>query len=96
MENEKFIVKVEQVSPRLSRLEVYCRIGEYERSSAEEVERKKEEIEAAFDFLLNIYKKHGEWVVRWDGTNRQKSVRVEDQEVAILPKEYWRRPGWEK
>ncbi len=80
-------------------MEVYNgddRIGEYERSGERDIERKKDEIEAAFNFLLDIYKEHGEWVVRWDGTERRKSVRVEGQEVAILPKDYWGRPSWKK
>ena len=93
------VIKVSQITPKRFCLEVYNgddRIGEYERSGEGDIERKKDEIEAAFNFLLNIYKKHGEWVVRWDGTERQKSVRVEGQEVAILPKDYWGRPSWER
>ena len=93
------VIKVSPITPKRYSLEVYSgddRIGEYERSGERDIERKKDEIEAAFNFLLDIYKKHGEWVVRWDGTERQKSVRVEGQEVAILPKDYWGRPSWKK
>jgi len=96
--NRECSIRVTPQGAKLFRLEVYCDdvcIGEYERSNEREIARKEDEIHAAFGFLVDIYQKHGEWVVRWDGTKRQKSVRVEDQEVAILPKHYWRRPSWE-
>jgi hypothetical protein len=95
----KCVIKVSPITSKRFCLEVYNgvdRIGEYERSAERDVERKKGEIEAAFNFLLDVYEKHGEWVVRWDGTERQKSVRVEGQEVAVLPKDYWGRPSWKK
>ncbi len=93
------VIKVSPITSKRFCLEVYNgddRIGEYERSGERDIERKKDEIRAAYNFLLDVYKKHGEWVVRWDGTERRKSVRVEGQEVAILPKDYWGRPSWEK
>ena len=93
------VIKVLPITPKRFCLEVYNgddRIGEYERSGERDIERKKDEIRAAFNFLLDVYEKHGEWVVRWDGTERRKSVRVEGQEVAILPEDYWGRPSWKK
>lgn len=69
-------------------------VGEYERSQEEDVERKTEEIMAAESVLLEVFEKHGEFCVRWNGKEKKKSVRVDDIEVAVIPKSCWRRPSW--
>lgn len=71
-------------------------IGEYERSQAADIDRKKEEIKCALSLLLGIYRSKGEFVVRWDGRQRVKSVRVSGIEVAQIPTRCWRRPSWER
>lgn len=47
-------------------------IGEYERSQAGDVERKKEEVRCAADLLLRVYQQCGEFKVRWNGDRREK------------------------
>ena len=68
-------------------------IGEYERSQAEDIERKTAEIQAAETTLVAIFEKYGEFCVRWDG---EKTIRVKDIEVGYIPKSAWRRSAWQK
>ena len=70
-------------------------IGEYERSQEADIERKKAEIQCALGILLDVSRKHGQFVVRWDGKRRVKSVRVDGIEVAQVPTKCWRKPSWE-
>lgn len=70
-------------------------IGEYERSQEADIERKKEEIKCALSKLVEIHRSRGEFVVRWDGRRRVKSIRVNGIEVDQIPIECWRRPSWE-
>lgn len=91
-------VRATQQSAKYSRLDVYWNnqhIGEYERSVEHEIQRKKGEIHSAARILIDVYRKHGFWVVRWDGVNRKKSIWVDGLEVGIIPKEYWGKPSWE-
>lgn len=64
-------------------------IGEYERSTAQHMDRKRREIQRSTPFLPFIYRKHGPFEVRWDGTALAKSVRVNGVEVAQIPTELW-------
>ena len=77
----------------LWKLEIYdgktC-IGEYERSVKHQISRKKREVASAENFLLDVYRKHGFFQVRWDGVAREKSVRVNDNEIATIPGVYWK------
>ncbi len=85
----------ESVGKKLNRLLIYsngCYIGEYERSHDAHVERKKAEISAAESTLLSIFEKHGEFRVRWNGQTHQKSIRANDIEVGVIPKNAWRAP----
>lgn len=87
----------EPIGKKLHRLQIFAHglyIGEYERSQAEHIERKKREIECAKSLLLEIYEKHGEFCVRWDGKKRLKSIRVKNVEVARIPREFWQKPTW--
>lgn len=70
-------------------------LGEYERAQAADIARKTEEIRCALPKLLDIFKAHGEFRVRWDGTRRVKSVRVSNIEVWQIPKNCWRKPSWQ-
>jgi len=83
---------------KLNELLIYAgstQIGEYERSQDADIERKKLEIENVADLLLWVHSKHGSFIVRWDGDTRQKSVRVADIEVCIIPKIAWGTPSWQ-
>jgi hypothetical protein len=84
----------------LYHLEIYhadTHIGDYERSIESEILRKLREIERSADFLLNTYAKHGKFVVRWNG--RDKEVRKyrdghpdpgrQAQPLDVIPRTYW-------
>jgi hypothetical protein len=80
-------------SRTLWRLEIYDGnelIGEFEKSALHHIARKKREVRAATEFLRNIYRKNGAFQVRWDGKARQKSVRVQGIEVAVIPETFWK------
>lgn len=96
---QNLIVKTESIGKKLNRLDIFNNgqlIGEYERAQEADIERKIQEINCASDMLLEVYSKHGEFVVRWNGSEHKKSVRVNDFEVASIPKECWKKPSWEK
>ena len=91
----KLDVKPYLIGTKLHRMEIFLQgtfIGEYERSQAEDIERKIREIELASDLLVEIYRKHGPFVVRWESC--QKSVRVNGLRVAVIPRECWQKPSW--
>ena len=69
-------------------------IGEYERSQAADIERKRSEVACSEGFLLQVYKNHGEFKVRWNRDRREKIVFVGDVEVGLIPRECWRTPSW--
>ena len=71
-------------------------IGEYERAQLADIERKKDEINCAADLLVEIFKQHGEFKVRWNGKRREKIIYTEDIERAVIPKLCWRQPSWAK
>lgn len=71
-------------------------IGEYERSQAADIERKKAEIEESTDLLLALFRQYGELSVRWDGNRRVKSIRSRDIEVGVIPKSAWKPPSWSR
>jgi len=85
---------------KLNRLEIWREgvlLGEYERSNDREVDRKIGEIVSALDSLLDVYENHGRFQVRWDGKQRTKVVRdASGHEVAVIGKEHWGKPNWEK
>lgn len=66
-------------------------IGEYERSQAQHIERKKSEIAAAAEYLLERYRLHGPFIVRWDGASHAKVVKDETgNQIGKIPPEHWR------
>ena len=75
--------------------EIY--IGEYERSKEQDVERKKQEILNAKDYLSKIFHTHKDqpFQVRWDGTKRTKVIKINGKEVDTIPKKFWEKPSWE-
>lgn len=90
-------VRAEAIGKKLSRLLTFhdgTFIGEYERSQAADISRKKGEIAKAEQFLLSVYRKHGPFVVRWDGATRTKSVRINETPTYEVPKEHWEKPSW--
>lgn len=91
-------LQIERIGKKLHRLLIYVDgqyIGEYERSQESDLGRKEKEILAAIDVLAGVYKKHGKFVVRWDGVNKKKSIRVNGVEVCTIPKSCWGKPSWE-
>ena len=50
-------------------------IGEYERTEERDIERKKAEIASAADYLVELFRKHGPFVARWDGIERTKVAK---------------------
>lgn len=72
-------------------------IGEYERTGEKDIERKKAEIASAADYLLERFRKHGYFVVRWDDVERAKIVKDDDgNKIGEISKEHWRTPSWWK
>lgn len=71
-------------------------IGEYERPQAADIDRKRQEVQNAEAQLRQIYLECREpFVVRWDGLNRKKSIRVHGSEVAEIQRSAWEKPSWE-
>jgi hypothetical protein len=87
-------------SGKINRLEIWRGthfLGEYERSNDREVARKIGEIRSALTQLLDAYQKHGPFKVRWDGKARRKVVRgAGGEEIAVIAREHWGRPSWER
>lgn len=82
----------EKIGGKLHQLRIFANgryIGEYEKSQASNIERKKKEIDASREILIGVFERHGEFVVRWDGKNKCKSIRVDGIEVARIPRELW-------
>lgn len=72
-------------------------VGEYERTGEKDIERKKAEIASAADYLLELFRKHGHFVVRWDGVERAKVVKDEvGNKIGEISREHWRKPSWQK
>jgi hypothetical protein len=72
-------------------------VGEYERTGEKDIERKKAEIASAAYYLLELFRKHGCLVVRWDGVERAKVVKDDDgNKIGEISKEHWRTPSWQK
>lgn len=86
-----------RIGKKLHRLEIRHDghyIGEYERSQAADIERKTEEISCALNLLLGIYRRHGEFQVRWSRDRKEKVVYVQGIERGVIPKSCWRKPSW--
>lgn len=89
----KLLVDLQDLEGHLHSIDVLdggTKIGEYERAELQTVERKLAEIASARDFLRDVFRQHGAFVVRWDQASQSKSVRVNDVEVARLPEELWK------
>jgi hypothetical protein len=75
-------------------------IGDYEKSSPAHEERKRTEIQRSARFLVDHYKQHGKFVVRWNGHDRTKEVRKyqegaadpgrETSRLDVIPEKYWK------
>lgn len=71
-------------------------IGFYERSQPQDIERKEREIRKAARMLVDIYREHGEFTVRWDGERAEKVVRDRSGiERGVIPRSCWERPSWQ-
>lgn len=99
MTNMTLAVDVEPTSgPKLFRLVIRDGdqvIGEYERSTVNQIERKKAEIASAADDLLDLFRRHGPFKVRWDGAAGAKVVKDElGNAIGEISKDHWHsRPG---
>ena len=92
-------VRTEQIGSKLHRLLMFKDgkpLGEYERSQAADIARKKAEIQDAEPTLLALFEKHGQLLVRWDGKKREKVVRSNGLKVGVIPKEAWKAPSWQQ
>ncbi len=92
----KLQVNAHSIGTKLYRLEISHNgqfIGEYERAQKDDIARKKEEIDCASELLLDIYRKKGAFVVRWDIKRRLKSIRVNGVEVDQIPRNCWLKPS---
>ncbi len=92
-------VRTESIGTKLHRMLMYNGeeyVGEYERSQAADIERKKAEIAEATDVLLALFQNHGVLCVRWDGNARKKSIRAGGIEVGVIPKSAWKAPSWQQ
>jgi len=98
---QRLSVRTRLAGDHLYHLEIYdgeIHVGDYERSIWDEIPRKRKEIEKSEDFLLDIYSKHGKFVVPW--RRPEKEVRTYQaglpdpgrgaQPVDVIPRRYWK------
>jgi hypothetical protein len=88
-------VDVAQTTEKYFTLTIFdgdVRLGEYERSIAEQVQRKKDEIGRVEDLLRWVHATHGEFEVRWHSAEKRKEVRVAGRVVTLIPKSCWGDP----
>ncbi|MFC0647122.1 hypothetical protein [Cellulomonas phragmiteti] len=85
------------MSDTLFRLEITLDgtvIGEYERSRHADIPRKTEEVECAADYLVELYRRRGTFVVRWNSATRTKVVRDHfGNHIGEIPAACWRKPA---
>lgn len=90
-------VEAQPISATLFRLEISMDgtvIGEYERSRYADIARKTNEVNCAADHLVELYRRHGRFVVRWDSATRSKDIRNEfGHHIGDVPRSCWRRPA---
>lgn len=89
----RLLVDLQDTDSHLHHIDILdggIKIGEYERTERQTLERKLAEIASARDFLRDIFRQHGAFVVRWDQVSQSKSVRVNGVEVARIPEELWK------
>ena len=88
-------VEAQPLSATLFRLEIILDgtvIGEYERARHAHIARKTEEIHCAADYLVELYRRRGAFVVRWDSATRKKVVRDElGNHIGEIPATCWRK-----
>lgn len=91
------VVDAHKIATKLHRLEIRVDgkfIGEYERAQAGDIDRKRAEVRCALEFLLSLYRKHGELKVRWNGARGEKIIYASGIEVGTVPRACWQRPSW--
>lgn len=98
---EKLTIDVQKVTACYFEFKIFLDgvyIGEYERSKEQDVDRKKREILNAKDYLIKVFheRKDQPFSVRWDGIKRTKVIKINDKEVATIPKEFWEKPSWQR
>lgn len=93
-------VRRKPAGSELYHLEIYhgdTHIGDYERSKQGEIPRKLGEIERSADFLLSTHARHGMFVVRWNGRDKEIRKYRDDspdpgrraQPLDVIPRRYW-------
>lgn len=91
------VVEAQPISDTLFRLEITMdgtAIGEYERSRHADIARKTEEVKCAEDYLVELYRRRGTFVVRWDSATRTKVIRDElGNHIGEIPRACWRKPA---
>ncbi|WP_273652893.1 hypothetical protein [Cellulomonas fimi] len=90
-------VEAQPVSDTLFRLEITLDgtvIGEYERSRHADIARKTEEVACAGEYLADLYRRHGAFLVRWDSATGTKVVRDGlGNRIGEIPRDCWRKPA---
>ena len=90
-------IRAHPIGTKLHQLEIECdgrRLGEYERSQRADIERKTREVESALAELLEIERRHGQFVVRWNSVRREKVIYVDSAEVGTIAVKHWKTPSW--
>ena len=91
------VVEAQPISDTLFRLEITLDgtvIGEYERSRHADIAHKTEEANCAEDYLVELYRRRGAFVVRWDSATRTKVIRDDlGNHIGEIPRACWRQPA---
>ena len=95
-------IRIRSASANLYHLELYdgdTHIGDYERSTESEIQRKRKEIERSTDLLLSTYAQYGKFAVRWNSRERAKEIRKyrdgspdparQAPHLGTIPRRYW-------
>lgn len=89
------VVEAQPISDTLFRLEITIDgtvIGEYERSGHADIARKTEEVKCAEGYLVELYRRRGMFVVRWDSATRTKVIRDDlGNHIGEIPRACWRK-----
>ena len=70
-------------------------IGEYERAQSANIDRKKKEVRNAEAQLLDVFRKHGPFIVRWNDSTKSKIIRANGIPVGTIAKSHWETPSWQ-
>lgn len=95
-------INVKRVTECYFELEIYLDeiyIGKYERSIEREIERKKQEIQNAKEYLQRVFHEHNNQPFcikcrRNDKKKMTKLIIINNNEVDTIPEKFWEKPSW--